>query len=135
MSDAKAVSREVERLRVYLYEWVQWQANYQPALGAPRVCAFARGAREDSISATDFLERSDKWAMEVIDTAFDDLTRRLDGMQMRVALRMRLLNESAGAQVFRGRSLKDLTPSEIDDLADRAEREMVLIVKAKGLPL
>jgi hypothetical protein len=101
----------------------------------PSMSAYMRGAKAHSATASEYLESSDRWAMEIVDTAIDDLATRPDGVVMRTALRNRLLNETVGARVFRYIRLAEMSTEAIDALADRAEREMVLICKRKGLPL
>lgn len=135
LNDITVTADELGQLRRYLAEWVEWQWQWRPALGFPGVCGFARGAKTETSSASEYLERSDKWAMELIDAAIDDLMRRPDGPAMRCALRATLLNEAVGVKVFRHGRLMEMTPEDVELLADRAEREMVLICKAKGLPL
>ena len=126
---------EIQRLKAYLIDWVKWQQEYRPHLGMPGSSSFAPDMTAAQ-TATEYAERSDRWAMEVIQQAVEeDLLERLEGSAMRAALRVRLLNEAVGARVFRHGRLAPLYPHEVDALADRAERELVVIVKRRGLPL
>lgn len=127
--------RELQSLRAYLADWRYWQEGYRPKLGAPSMCSWAGKQTPEVHSATEYLERSDKWAMEVIERSVEDLRKRTDGEALRAALRVRLLNESIPAAVFRHGRLAGIAPAEVEALADRAEWALVKIVKAYGLPL
>lgn len=121
--------RELERLRDYLSEWVSWQGGYMPAhLGGPRGAGWV-SAQSNATSATEYLERADRWAMEVVHHAVEEgLAQHPDGVQMRAALRLRWLNERVAA-VFRSNRF------DVELMADRAERALVELVKRRGLPL
>ena len=131
-----AADNELARLKVYLDEWVKWEEGGDASdLAMPQSASFAPDITS-ATTATEYTERSNRWAMEVIQHAVnEDLLERLEGSAMRQALRVRWLNEKVGAKVFRHGRLEPLLLAEVDDLADRAERELVVIVKKRGLPL
>lgn len=127
---------ELGRMKAYLADWVRWQQDYWPQhLRMPRPPSWA--ATETRVrTATEYTERSDRWAMDVVQRAVEeDLLGRPEGSAMRAALRVRWLNEAVGARVFRHGRLAPLYPHEVDALADRGELELVEIVKKHGLPL
>lgn len=124
---------EIQRLRGYLAEWVLFQEQYRVYLGTGRVCTFAQGTTDKVWSATEYLDRSQAKAMVDISTAIEDLSLQPDGSALRAALRVRLLNETVGAKVFRSGRLAVLQPSEVDDLADAAELALIPMLKKKGL--
>jgi hypothetical protein len=127
------LKEEVGRLREYLAMWVEWQRSYSVVRGAPCASSFAReesGAR----SASEFLERSDNWAMHLVEASVDDLRKRHDGEIMRTALRMRWLNE-VGPSEFRAIRIDNLSREQADHFADLGERALVDIVKRRGLSL
>jgi hypothetical protein len=127
--------RELQRLRIYLLEWKEHLAAYRPRLGAPGTAGYLVGSDSGVSTASEWLERSDLWAMDVIERGIDDLRKRRDGEALRAALMVRLLNLAIPAAVFRHGRLGGLAPGELDGLADRAEWELVPIVKLLGLPL
>ena len=129
--------RELRRLREYLLDWKVWTEKWRPKLGYPRAVPYLDRMRP--VISMD-LPRGDKeppnaWAMNIIDASVDDLASRPDGLAMRSALRARLLDEAVGAAVFRSGRLQALPREALDALADRAEDELVVIVKGRGLPL
>jgi hypothetical protein len=134
-ADLPPEHREKLRLREYLLEWKAYLESYRPRLGAPDSANFLVGADRGVSTASEWLERSDRWAMEIIERSIDDLRKRTDGEAMRAALLVRLLNVSIPAKVFRHGRLQKLTPEEVESMADRAEEAMVAIVKLYGLPL
>ena len=91
--------------------------------------------------ATDYLERADRWAMQVIEAAMDDLSVLPNGLKMRAALRLRYLCEglerAAGVplRVYRMHRLAGLSIEQVDRLADQAEEAMIPGVRRRGLPL
>ena len=128
-------ARELARLKDYLDAWVQTQEEYFPWLGMPSSTSFAP-EQTNCRTATEYAERSDRWVMMEIHQAIeDDLPARPEGSAMRLALRVRWLNEAVGARVYRAGRLAHLNSGEVDALADRAERELVVIVKKRGVPL
>lgn len=126
---------EIERLRIYLREWRAYQQAYWPRLGTGSCSPWVSRATEEIHSASDYLERSDGWAMEVIERSVEDLRKKPDGEALRAALLVRLMNLAIPAQVFRHGRLAEISPGEVESLADLAEIELVGIVKAYGLPL
>lgn len=127
---------ELQRLRAYLLEWKAYQEAYRPRQDAPDTASFLVGADCGVSTASEWLERSDEWAMEVIEKAIhEDLLKHPDGEAMRASLLTRLLNVSLPARVFRHGRLLHLPPAEVDAMADRAEATLVSIVKVYGLPL
>jgi hypothetical protein len=127
--------RKLQRLRMYLDEWRRHLAAYFPKLAGPGHSSWV-GRKSDEIrTASEFLERSDRWAMEIVERAIEDLRKRQDGEAMRAALRVRVLNEAIPAHVFRHGQLQGISRYEVDVLADRAEDALVDIVEAYGLPL
>ena len=133
--ELSAQERELGRLRCYLLEWRAHYEAYAPRLGAPDTAGFLAGADIGVSTASEWLERSDKWAMQIIDRAVEDLRKREDGHAMRAALMARLMNLSLPARVIRHGRLLGISAAEVDALADRAERALVDIVKLYGLPL
>lgn len=128
-ADMPAIDRKVARLREYLSEWVAWQGGYMPPhLGMPRGAGWV-SAQSNATTASEYLERADRWAMETLHRAIEEgLAGMVDGVQMRAALRLRWLNETVAA-VFRSNRF------DVDTMADRAERALVEIVERRGLPL
>lgn len=135
-ASTKPLSRaewEIQRLRGYLEEWVEFQYSYAVYLGTGRVVAFAQGTTDKIWSASEYLERSQSKAMADVSAAIEDISLLPDGTAMRAALRIRLLNESVGAKVYRHGRLAALRPSEVDGLADRAELALIPMLQKKGL--
>lgn len=124
---------EIQRLRGYLAEWGEFQERYRAYLGSGRVVSFAAGNTNPIWEAMEYLEISQKQAMADIGAAIEDLSILPDGAAMRAALRIRLLNETVGAKVFRSGRLATLNPGEVDGLADRAELALIPMLKKKGL--
>lgn len=127
--------REIQRLREYLLEWKAYLEAYGPRLGAPDSAGFLAGVDRGCRTASEWLGRSDRWAMEVIERSVEDLRKHPDGEAMRAALLVRLLNLSIPATVFRHGRLGKLAPEEVEGLADKAELTLVGIAKVYGLPL
>lgn len=127
--------REVQRLREYLQDWRARLEAYRPKLGAPSQCSWVSKQSPEVHSAAEYLERSDAWAMEVIERSLEDLRKRDDGHAMRAALMTRLMNLALPARVIRHGRLLGISTAEVDALADQAERALVEIVKVYGLPL
>jgi len=129
--------RELRRLHEYLLMWKRWTENWEPRLGFPKTVPYVDLMRP-SISMDlprEGEEKPDPWAMNIMDTSIDELGKLEDGMAMRAALRVRMLNEAYGIHVFRHGRLQKLKPEDVDELADRAEAALVPIIKAKGIPL
>lgn len=127
--------RELQRLRAYLLEWKEYLAAYRPRLGAPGTAGYLVGSDSSVSTASEWLERSDRWAMDLIERAIEDLRKRFEGEAMRAALLVRLLDLAIPAKVFRHGRLGGMTALEVDTYADRAELELIRIVKVLGLPL
>lgn len=126
---------ELEQVRFYLDAWVLHQALYRPFLGFPAASSFAPD-QSNARTATEYAERSDAWAMAQVDGAVEeDLPALPEGRAMWLALRMRWLNIRVGPRVFRSNRLTHLDPADVDELADRAERALVALLKARKLPL
>lgn len=121
--------REIERLKEYLSEWVEWQRGYfPPHLTGGHGAAWV-SAQSNATSASEYLERADRWAMETLHGCIEEgLAMYPEGVQLRAALRLRWLNETIAA-VFRSNRF------DLDEMADRAERALVELVKRRGLPL
>jgi hypothetical protein len=134
-SDLTPERRELLRLREYLLEWKALSRSVPAAPGRAGQRRLHGGVDRGVSTASEWLERSDRWAMEVIERAIEDLRKHADGEAMRAALMVRVLNVSIPAKVFRHGRLQKLTPAEADAMADRAELAMVGIVKVYGLPL
>ena len=129
--------RELRRLKEYLLDWKVWTEKWRPKLGFPRAVPYLDRMRP-AISMDlprDGKEPPNAWAMQIIDASVDDLAGRPDGLAMRSALRARLLDEAVGAKVFRSGRMQALPREALEALADRAEDELVVIVKLRGLPL
>lgn len=126
--------RELVVLRSYLLAWKTHQEAYRPRFGFPSSSTFAHHEGPGR-TASEYLEVSDRWAMDLIEHSMEDLAKKPDGLAMVCALRVRLLNEAVKAKVFRHGRLAELEPGEIDGLADAGERELVVIVKLRGLIL
>lgn len=126
---------ELARCRDYLDAWSLHQAMYRPRLGAPGSSSFAPDQTSAS-TASEYYERSDAWAMEQVDAAVEeDLPGLPEGRALWLALRMRWLNIRTGPRVFRSNRLTHLDPSEVDELADAAERALIPILKRRKVPL
>lgn len=131
----------LDRMRVYLRDWRARQGDGYTSGGSEEsfLAEFAKSSRE----AMELLAESDGWAMAVIDASVDDIAGIEDpeaGL-MRAALRVRWLNEGLSKtgeikiRVFRSGRLQGLSLEECDRLADRAERELLPIVRRRGLPV
>lgn len=135
-----AVARELQRLQAYLLRWATYQKPVESARAESEI-PLAAYLKDDTREASDWLGGSDAWAMAIVDTAIDGLSTGPDGLLMRAALRARYLNEGVSrdagvaVRVFRSGRLQHMSLLEADALADRAEAELVPIVKRKGLPL
>lgn len=130
----------LERLRAYLRDWRGSQpAGFGPGGESGSTLGdLVKGSPE----AMEMLAESDGWAMAVIDASVDDLTGVPEvGALMRAALRVRWLNEGVSKtgeikiRVFRSGRLQALSLIECDELADRAERALLPIVRRRGLPV
>lgn len=132
--------REIERLRAYLLDWSWRQKEYGPSLGIAGSC-LEQYMKSASPSAMELFAQSDGWAALVVETAMDDLIEESNGVLLRAALRVRYLNEGIAPgegfkiRVFRHGRLLGLSLVECDELADRAEKTLIPIVKRKGLPI
>ena len=135
------IDAEILRLHEYLYEWAHHQADYRLTNGARGESCLAKYMKSSSPTMSELLDKSNGWAMSVVDSSIDDLVELQDGMLMRSALRVRWLNEGvsrdAGVRVraFRSGRMQSMSMMQVDALADRAELALVPIVKRKGLPL
>lgn len=130
---ADPAARKLARVRDYLREWADWQASYFPTqLTGGRGAGWV-SSQSSATSASEYLERADELAMRAVNLAVEEgLALYPDGVAMRIALRVRWLNEKVGASVFRA---SRLAGRNTDDLADRAERTMVELLERRGLPL
>lgn len=127
--------QDVQRVRQYLFEWRAHVESFRMRLGFPSTCSWASKCTEEIRTATEWLERSDKWAMDQVDQAvMEDLLRHEDGEAMRAAILNRLLNHAMPARVLRSGRLIGVAIGEVDALADRAERVLVDILKTRHLP-
>lgn len=130
--------RELQRLQEYLLDWSRHQKHKGLGLGLARMDVLQSPQSKD---AGDLLASSDGWAMSVVDACVDDLCRLPGGMDLRSALRVKYLNEGvsreAGRQirVFRSGRLASMSMIEVDELAGKAEKSLIPMVKRKGLPL
>lgn len=128
--------RRLGTVRWLLDQWVQWQHDYLPAeIRAVKGDSRAGWVSNQSsaTSATEYLERVDSQVMQSVHKAVEEgLALYPEGVAMRIALRIRWLNESAGASVFRSNRLAGLN---VDDLADRAELALVELLERRGLAL
>ena len=131
---------ELARLRDYLRQWAAYERGYAENLGIGSAEPLARQPTSAGC-ATDYLERADRWAMQVIEAAMDDLSVLPNGLKMRAALRLRYLCEglerAAGVplRVYRMHRLAGLSIEQVDRLADQAEEAMIPGVRRRGLPL
>ena len=128
--------RELQAVREYHREWREFLSSYRTRLGLPSGCSWISKRSEEVRTASEYLERSDRWVMEQVDQAvMEDLVKRTDGEAMRAAVLNRLLNHRMPARVFRSGRLIGVSLEEVDQLADRAEGALVEILKARGVPL
>lgn len=130
--------RELQRLQEYLLEWSRHQMRQGFGLGLARSDVLQSPQSKD---AGDLLAGSDGWAMSIIDACVDDLSGLPGGMDMRSALSVKYVNDGvsklAGRQVrvFRSGRLARMSLIEVDELAYKAEKLLIPMVKRKGLPL
>lgn len=131
---------DIERLRMYLVQWADWERGSFEKLGAGVSDPLAHQPSSAN-TASDYLERADRWAMGVIEAAIDDLLKNQDGALLRAALRLRYLHEglerAAGQpiRVYRHNRLAGFSLEDIDRMADRAEADLVPLVRKRSLPL
>lgn len=124
----------LDRLRVYLSDWQEWEQRFRVDLGVPNAAAWSKYM--DGQFAE--VERSDGStinveAMRIIDRGMDELAQAKP--ELSIAIRWRYLNINVDAHVFRFKRLAGLSLTQLDDMADEAERELLPIVKRKGLVL
>lgn len=130
---------ELARLRDYLSQWASYERGYQEKLHIHSSSPFANqptAVRE----AGEYLERSDRMAMNVIETAVLGLVLLADGWFMHAAIRARYLEEGVsktpgeGIRVYRAGKFRSLTSEEGEMFADRGEEALIPMVR-KHLPL
>lgn len=130
---------ELARLRDYLFQWASYERGYQEKLHIGSSSPFANqptAVRE----AGEYLERSDRMAMNVIDAAVLGLVLLPDGWFMHAAVRARYLgegiskNSGLAIRVYRGGAFREISFVEADMFADRAEEALIPMVR-KHLPL
>lgn len=123
---------ELAALRSYIDQWSTWMKRDDVEGKLPHATSFAEEGRSWAHSILDPLDVPNMWAIKIVDAAMIELACLPGGMRMRHALKIRWLNEHLDMQVFRsGR----LSPEEVDDLADAAERHLIPMTKRRGLPL
>lgn len=128
--------RELERLKYhYLPMWAELR----------RRDSIERGLPSES-KLTDYMKPSvrefdqtagaepDREACKVIEQSIDELVGAGGFRLARAVLAVRYLN-AKGASVFRSGRTVHLEPQIVEGLCDRAERQLVPIVKRRGLPL
>lgn len=137
---------ELARLRDYLRQWAAYERGYREFLGAESAEPLAHQPTSAS-AAGEYLERSDRMAMQAIQLCVDGLLTIPDGLKMVAALRLRYLNEGvkieaaawkAGdkvVRVFRSNRLAGFSTARVDELADLAEDTLIPWVRRRGLPL
>ena len=132
--------QDIARLKDYLTQWAAYERGYRESLGVDSAEPLAHQPTSAS-AAGEYLERSDRMAMQTIETCVADLITLPEGSKMIAAVRLRYLHEGiekdAGrpVRVFRNHRLAGLTSEQVEALADRAEEAMVPWAKRRGLPL
>lgn len=142
LSDAKPARErpELARLRDYLTQWASYERGYRENLGAESAEPLAHQPTCAS-AAGEYLERSDRMAMQTIDTCVTGLAELPEGVKMVAALRIRYLNEIMTLEigrlvaVFRSNRLAGASQARVDELADSAEDILIPWVRRRGLPL
>lgn len=138
---------ELERLKLYLIDWAEYEEIYRPALGTGGMVSWAKGYISEGYEGGYLVdqgapERKITWACGVIDACAEDIRRMPDdGPALYCALRMRYMNEGVSRRagmdvtVIRSGRLSAISFMEASALADRAEQLLIPLVKRKGLPL
>lgn len=126
--------RKLGLVRSLIDAWVSWSRSYRPPQArAATALSGWMDLRPSPTTATEYLEHTDSALMQAVHHAIEeDLALYPDGVAMRLALRLRWLNERAGAAVF---SQRRLAGQSADDLADRAERVLVDLLERRGVIL
>lgn len=131
-----AEERELERLKYYyLPMWSAWCASITIERGAPSQVPFTdymKGSMRE-FDETGLAAKIDAEACRLIDQAVNELAGS-GNLHARGVLNVRYLNARV-ANVFRSGRLVVLDPEQADELCDHVERDLLPIVKRKGLLL
>jgi hypothetical protein len=123
---------ELARLkRDYLPMWAALAYGSAVGKGAPGEVPYV-DYMKPGVSMGDADEAPDPWVCNIIEAAILEISPKLP--MARAALSVRYLN-ARGPAVYRSGRLERLETAEIEDLADKAERLLVPVVKRRGLPL
>ena len=129
--------RELERLKhYYLPMWAEQRRRDAIERGLPTEVPFTeymKGSMRE-FDETDWWKKIDGEACALVDQAIDELVGAGGFRLARAVLAVRYLN-AASAAVYRNGRVQDLEPRMVEDLCDRAERQLVPIVKRRGLLL
>jgi hypothetical protein len=128
----ETLESELERLRDYLRDFATCHLNWSQERGYPRSVPYLAQMRPGVADSSELREGPDPFVMGVIDSCIQDLRKRIP--EALPVLLVRYLNKD-GPSVYRHGRLQNLTPEETDAIADRAELELVPMVKRKGVIL
>lgn len=131
-----AADRELERLKYhYLPMWAKLRKRDAIERGLPSDVPYSDymkpSVREFNEAGED---EPDRDACAIVDKAIDELVGAGGFRLARAVLAVRYLN-AAGASVYRSGRVHELETKMVEDLCDRAERQLVPIVLRMGLPL
>ncbi len=129
-------SQQIDRLRVYLADWQEWERRFKMDLGAPNSVPWARFMKNDKPSGDNEASGQatiNEPAMLIVDASVEEL--RDKEPEKAIAIRWRYLNINVGAFVLRFRRLEGLNMMQLDALADQAELTLLPIAKRRGLIL
>ena len=133
VNDNVKTEAKLDRLRCYLREWAECNARWQPVRGFPKaITALTDHMHAGVADSSDLRDGPNPWVMTVIDTQLDNLCKRIP--EARNVLLVRYLN-AGGLSVFRAGRVCHLEQVCVDEIADRAELELIPMVEREGLPL
>lgn len=133
MNDNVKTEAKLERLREYLREWAYCDQRWRPVKGFPSaITALTDHMKAGVADSSELREGPNAWVQDVINSQLDNLCKRIP--EARNVLLVRYLNQGS-LSVFRAGRVSALEQHAIDEIADRAELELIPLVEREGLPL
>jgi hypothetical protein len=133
VNDNVKTEAKLERLREYLREWAVCDSHWRPVRGFPSaITVLTDNMKAGVADSSEFREGPNAWVMDVINSQLDNLSKSIP--EARNVLLVRYLN-AGGLSIFRAGRVCHLEQVCIDEIADRAELELIPMVEREGLPL
>lgn len=116
-----------ERIEELLMTWYEWARAYRPALGAPRVSPYGRGADSGDVYADgDEIDARLRAAdAEAVDACLNELT-----WQARAAVGLHMAAKAADARVLRN---PRMTAEEAHQAYQQAKLDLVPMLRRRGM--